>query len=87
MLEPKLIDDISKKVAASLPSGLRSLQDDIQRNIHSTLEGALTRLNLVTREEFEVQQAVLLRTRGKLAALELRLQELEEELKNRSTQT
>ena len=81
MLDPKLFDDISKKVAGSLPQGLQALQDDMQRNLHSALEAALSRMNLVTREEFDVQQAVLHRTRSKLEALEAQLAELEKELK------
>lgn len=77
MLDPKLFDDLSRRVANSLPPGLQGLQDDLQRNLRSTLEAALTRLNLVSREEFDVQQAVLLRTREKLRALEARVAELE----------
>ena len=60
-----------------VPRGLQGLQDELQRNLRSGLESTLGRLNLVTREEFEVQQAVLLRTRQKLEALEARLAELE----------
>jgi BMFP domain-containing protein YqiC len=77
MLDPKLFDDISRRVAGNLPPGLQTLQDDLQRNLRSGIESALGRLNLVTREEFEVQQAVLLRTREKLKALEARVAELE----------
>ena len=77
MLDPKLFDDISRRVASNLPPGLQTLQDDLQRNLRSGMESALGKLNLVTREEFEVQQAVLLRTREKLKALEARVAELE----------
>ena len=77
MLDPKLIDDISKKVAGGLPRGLQALQDDLRHNLHSALESTLARLDLVTREEFDIQQAVLLRTREKLAALEARISALE----------
>jgi len=77
MLDPKLFDDLSRRVAGALPPGLQDLQDDLQRNLRDTLESALGRLNLVTREEFEVQQAVLLRTREKLQALEARVAALE----------
>lgn len=77
MLDPKLFDDISKRVADSMPRGLQALQDDLQRNLRSTLEAALGRMNLVTREEFEVQQAVLQRTRDKLRDLEQRVAALE----------
>lgn len=79
VLDPKLFDDLSRRVADNMPRGLQSLQDDLQRNLRSALESALGKLNLVTREEFEVQQAVLLRTREKLKALEARVSALEEE--------
>ena len=77
MLDPKLFDDLSRRVAGSLPPGLQSLQGDLQRNLRSAIESALAKMNLVTREEFEVQQAVLLRTREKLKALEARVAALE----------
>jgi BMFP domain-containing protein YqiC len=77
MLDPKLFDDLSRRVAGSLPPGLQGLQEDLQRNLRSAMESALTKLNLVSREEFEIQQAVLLRTREKLRSLEARVDELE----------
>ena len=77
MLDPKLFDDLSRRVAENMPRGFQALQDDMQRNLRSGLESALGKLNLVTREEFEVQQAVLARTREKLKALEVRLAKLE----------
>lgn len=77
MLDPKLFDDLSKRLADGMPRGFQTLQDDMQRNLRSGLEAALGKLNLVTREEFEVQQAVLARTREKLKALEARVKALE----------
>lgn len=77
MLDPKLLDDLSRRVADGMPRGLQMLQADLQRNLRTTLEAALGKLNLVTREEFEIQQAVLQRTREKLAALEARVAALE----------
>lgn len=77
MLDPKIFDDLSRRLADGLPQGMQNLQKDMERNMRSGLEGALSKLNLVTREEFDVQQAVLLRTREKLQALEARLAELE----------
>lgn len=78
MLDPKLFDDLSRRVADNLPRGFQALQDDLQRNLRSAIESALAKLNLVTREEFEIQQAVLLRTREKLKALEARVRAIEE---------
>ncbi len=77
MLDPKLFDDLSKRVADSMPRGFQVLQNDLQRNVRAGLESALGKLNLVTREEFEVQQAVLARTREKLKVLEARITALE----------
>ncbi len=79
MLDPKLFDDLSRRVADSMPRSFQVLQDDLQRNLKASLESTLGRLNLVTREEFEVQQAVLVRTREKLQALEARVAVLEKE--------
>jgi len=83
MLDPKVIDEISSKVTANLPKGLQTLQKDLEHNLRSTLAAALEKLNLVTREEFEIQQAVLARTRAKVDALEGRVRALEKELENR----
>ena len=80
MLDPKILDDLSKRMAGSLPGGLQTLQQDLERNLRSGLEAALARLNLVTREEFDVQQAVLARTRERLEALERRVAQLEQQL-------
>lgn len=81
MLDPKLFDDLSRRVADSMPRGFQVLQDDLQRNLRAALESSLGKLNLVTREEFEVQQAVLARTRRKLEVLEARVAALEETAK------
>lgn len=86
MLDPKIFDEISRRVAGSIPPGMQSLQDDLQRNLHSALEAALGKLNLITREEFDVQQAVLQRTRQKLEQLEVQLQALETQQKKAQNQ-
>ena len=54
MLDPKVFDDLSRRLADSLPRGMQNLQEDMQRNLRSGVESALSKLNLVTREEFEV---------------------------------
>ena len=79
MLDPKIFDDISKRVAGSVPPGMQSLQDDLQRNLRTGLEAALSKLNLVTRDEFDIQQAVLQRTREKLEQLEAHMEILEKQ--------
>ena len=77
MLEPKVIDELSRKLAKNLPAGLATLQEDFQRNAAASLQAALARLDLVTREEFDVQLSVLSRTREKLQALEQQVAALE----------
>lgn len=70
------IDNLARLLAETLPQGLRSVRGDLEKNFRSVLQSGLTKLDLVTREEFAVQEAVLLRTREKLDALEQRLAEL-----------
>ena len=71
------IDKLARKLAEAVPEGLRSARDDLEQNFRSVLHSGISRLDLVTREEFDVQQAVLARTREKLEALERRLSTME----------
>ena len=73
------IENLARKLAESVPEGLRSMRDDLESNFRGVLSSGLSKLDLVTREEFEVQEAVLRKTREKLEALEARLKELEED--------
>ncbi len=72
MIDPKHLDDLAQRLADSVPSGLRILQDDVKHNLRGTLEAGLSRLDLVTREEFDVQAAVLARTRERLRLCRIR---------------
>jgi hypothetical protein len=63
-------DIFFKQVTEKLPKGLLSLHQDLEKNLRAGFESALRRMNLVTREEFDVQTAVLERTRARLEALE-----------------
>lgn len=72
------IENIARKLAEAVPEGLRSMREDLEGNFRSVLSASLAKLDLVTREEFEVQEAVLAKTRDKLEALEARLAEIEE---------
>ena len=74
MLNKKVLDDIGVKVNELLA---QSPAKDIEKNLRALLAGMFTRLDLVTREEFDVQQEVLKRTREKLTALEAKVAELE----------
>jgi len=71
------IENIARKLAEAVPEGLRSVRADLENNFRSVLRASLSKLDLVTREEFEVQEAVLAKTRKKLEALESRLEDLE----------
>ena len=71
-------DELVQKLADSVPGGLASMREELEENFHAVLKGGLSRLDLVTREEFEVQEAVLARTREKLEALEARLEAMED---------
>lgn len=73
------VENIARKLADAVPEGLRSVRDDLENNFRGVLRASLSKLDLVTREEFEVQEAVLAKTRAKLEALEARLQALEKE--------
>lgn len=81
MIDPKTLDDLAKKLADSVPAGIRELQQDLERNFHATLQSTFNKLDLVTREEFEVQSALLARTRAKLDALQNQVEHLEQQLK------
>jgi BMFP domain-containing protein YqiC len=71
------LDKLARALADSVPEGIRSVREDLHKNFKSVLQSGIGRLDLVTREEFEVQEAVLARTREKLQVLESRLKELE----------
>jgi BMFP domain-containing protein YqiC len=73
------IENLAKKLAESMPEGLRSMREDLENNFRSVLRASLSKLDLVTRDEFEVQEAVLARTRAKLEALEAKLEEIEKQ--------
>lgn len=73
------IDDLARQLADSLPEGLVAARDDLARNLAALLAAAFERLDLVTREEFDVQRKVLARTRERLESLEAELARLESE--------
>jgi len=76
-MSDKSIEDLARKLAEAVPEGLRSMRNDLEASFRSVLQSGLGKLDLVTREEFEVQEAVLARAREKLEALEARLEEHE----------
>ena len=79
-MSEKTLQDLVRKLVDAVPDGLQSVRSDLEKNFRSVLQSGLDKLELVTREEFEVQEAVLQRTREKLEALEERLKDFEEKL-------
>jgi BMFP domain-containing protein YqiC len=78
-MDPKIIDDLARRLADSMPDSLKAFQKDMDQNFKAVLQSGLARIDLVTREEFDVQAGVLRRTREKLEALEARLAAMEAE--------
>ncbi|MEH6420343.1 ubiquinone biosynthesis accessory factor UbiK [Pseudomonas sp. CGJS7] len=85
MIDLNHIDDLARRLSSLVPPGLREGREEMQQNFKSVLQTGLSKLDLVTREEFEVQRAVLLRTREKLDELQRTVAELEAQLDNAST--
>ncbi len=81
--DPKILDDLSRRLAEAVPDGLRHVQSDLEQNFRGILQGALSRMDLVTREEFDVQAALLARTREKLEFLIEQVEQMEAALKER----
>ena len=78
MFDPKQLDDLTQRVLNKIPSGLKDAQKDVENNIRSVLQAAFAKMDLVTREEFDVQTAVLARTRTKVEDLETKVAALEQ---------
>tara|TARA_Y100001001_G_scaffold147426_1_gene155580 strand:+ start:1375 stop:1629 length:255 start_codon:yes stop_codon:yes gene_type:complete len=77
MPDQPFIDRLMADISRRLPTDLGGLRSEVERNIRSVLAETVSRLDLITREEFDIQQQVLLRTREKLEALEKQVAELE----------
>ena len=70
------LEQLTKRISSLIPGDIKNLQDDFENNVRSLLQSSLTKMNLVTREEFDVQSAVLQRTREKLEQLEKQVDKL-----------
>lgn len=77
-MEALSVNEIAQRLLASLPAAVRGAQADLEKNFRVVLHNSLGKMDLVTRDEFDVQTKVLERTRARLAALEARLAELEQ---------
>lgn len=78
MIDSKKIEQIAKQITDSIPPGVRGMADNVEARVKQTLQQQLSKLDVVSREEFEVQQQMLLRLRQRVEALE--------ELQHRQTQ-
>jgi len=72
------LEELSKRISSLIPADVKHMQDDVEKNVRSLLQTTLAKMDLVTREEFEVQSAVLQRTREKLEQLEKQLEQLKQ---------
>lgn len=85
MIDFNHIDDLARRLSSLVPPGLRGdaandVREELQQNFKAVLQSGLAKLDLVTREEFEVQRAVLLRTREKLEQLQRAVADLETQI-------
>ena len=74
------LDDLARRLADAVPESVRSFGRDLEGNFKAVLQAQLSKLDLVSRQEFDVQAALLARTQAMLTALEARLKELETKL-------
>lgn len=80
MFNPQKLEEIAKQISDAVPAGVKNFGEETERKIKQVLQAQLGKLDLVSREEFDVQTHVLLRTREKLAEMETRFAELEKKL-------
>lgn len=86
MVDTHKINDLVKNILDSLPPGLKNLPKELEQHLKNAMHATFTKMDLVTREEFDAQKGVLLKTRTKLQTLEKRVQELEQDLQDRHEQ-
>jgi BMFP domain-containing protein YqiC len=80
MIDPKSIDELVQRISGLMPDSATRFQAEIEKNLKSGLKGVLQKMDLVTREEYDVQTAILERSRSRLEALEKRIADLEQRL-------
>lgn len=77
MIDPKALDELTTRLSRLIPEDISAASADLTDNFRAIIQGWLDRMDLVTREEFDVQKSVLAKTRAKLEALEAKLDEIE----------
>jgi BMFP domain-containing protein YqiC len=83
VIDPKILDTLASRLAAALPPGIKEIKQDAEKNFRAILQGTFAKLNLVTREEFDVQTAVLSRTHAKVQELEEQIMRMETRLQGK----
>ncbi|GHF88999.1 hypothetical protein GCM10017161_15990 [Thalassotalea marina] len=83
MINAKKIEDIAKQVTDAIPPGLKNFANEFEDKTKTVIQRKLSELDVVTREEFDVQTQVLLKTREKLAELEAKVEQLEQRLNDK----
>jgi len=79
MLNPKTLEEIAKQIIDTVPPGVKTMAESAEAKVKQVLQSQISRLDFVSREEFDIQSQVLMRTREKLEALETRLTDLEKQ--------
>lgn len=82
-MKPGFIDDLMEKISAVLPQDIHTLKEDTQKNIHAVLQSVFEKMDLVTREDFEVQKKILARSQERIEQLTEKMQRLEQVLQNK----
>ena len=80
MPDSRIFDDIARRLSDAMPASAQAVQDDLEKNLRAAAQATFARLDLVTREEFDVQRKLLVRSRAKIEALEKQVAELEAKL-------
>jgi BMFP domain-containing protein YqiC len=83
MLDAKILDDIARRLSSALPEAARTVQADLEKNLRAAIQSVFAKLDLVNREEFDVQRKLLARSRAKIEQLEKQVAELEARLLNK----
>jgi BMFP domain-containing protein YqiC len=84
MINAKKLEDIAQQISEAVPPGIKTLANDFDEKVKQILQAKLSQLDFVSREEFDVQTQVLVRTREKLTALEEKVAELEKQFNEKA---
>jgi BMFP domain-containing protein YqiC len=77
MINPKKIEEIAKQITENMPQGVKNIAETVENKTKQVLQNKLSQMDFVSREEFEIQTQVLIRTREKLTTLEEKVAQLE----------